>query len=126
MNDEIGLAMNAMANAKVVGRTICPWSCSDLDYKTRPDHTAGVLPAHHARKTSYILKTRFFHCYTLQENGKTERENYQSICLVSHTGKTDLKGAVRRLSNHREAKQLLPEDQTTHNMFVLRRLHEIG
>ena len=60
--------------------------------------------------------------------------NMIRISLVAHSGKVMLKMVASRLSNHSEAKRILPEEQcdfrparsTVDMLFVVRRLQELG
>ena len=135
--EEIATAMEEMANAKAVGpdgllpellklgleqdRTIL------LELHRLPNliWRAGKAP----KQWKYAVITVFH-----KKGDKTECGHYRCISLVSHAGKVVLKVVARRLSAYCEAKGLVPEEQcrfrpnrsTTHMMFVVRRLQEIG
>ena len=65
---------------------------------------------------------------------KTECGNYRGISLIARVGKVILKIVATRLGAYCEAKGLLPEEQcgfhpprsTTHMMFAMLRLQDLG
>ena len=135
--EEIAIAMKAMANEKAVGPDGLPAELLKLGLQQ--DRT--ILLEFH-RLTTLIWREgkvpqqwKDAVITVLHKKGdKTECGNYRGISLVSHAGKVLLKVVARRLSAYCEAKGLLPEEQcgfrpnrsTTDMMFVVRRLQEIG
>ena len=135
--EEIVIAMKAMANAKAVGLDGLPVELLKLGLQQ--DRTI-LLELH--RLTILIWRQRKVPqqwkdavITVLHKKGdKTEGGNCRGISPVSRAGKVLLKVVARRLSAYCEAKGLLPEEQcgfrldrlTTDMIFVVLRLQEVG
>ena len=69
-----------------------------------------------------------------KKKDRTECSNYRGLSLVAHAGKVLLKTEANRLGDFCEETGILPEElcvfrpqrSTTHMMFVVRRLQELG
>ena len=135
--EEIVIAMKAMANEKAVGPDGLPAELLKLGLQQ--DRTIQLefhrLTTLFWREGKVLQQWKDAFITVLHKKGdKTECGNYRGISLVSHAGKVLLKVVARRLSAYCEAKGLLPEEQCgfrpnrsiTDMMFVVRRLQEIG
>ena len=131
-------AARAMANWKAPGADSLPVELLKLDDPTREPvvlkHFHAILarvwrgeeiPQEWKDATIKVLHKKL---------DRSDCNNFRGISLVSHAGKVLLKIVTNRLSDFREAQQILPEEQcgfrparsTIDMLFVVRRLQELG